>query len=253
MCPFGAGQAGVEMSHAEAIVGAPAAIRVGPAGLVVVEAAGGAAAPELVGRGGKRVLATVLFTDIVGSTRRAFELGDRRWRDVLQAHEASVRRYVRAHGGCVVKSLGDGHMAAFTGPARAIRCGFGVHEHAESLGLQVKAGVHTGECELIEDDLAGVAVHIGARLVDKARPGEVLATGAVRDLVMGSGLEFEHRGTHELDGVPGLWTLHAATRGGAEEAERHSWSRFVQGASALPGLVRGVVRAGRAVGATRRR
>jgi class 3 adenylate cyclase len=148
-----------------------------------------------------------MFTDIAGSTKRAHELGDRRWGNLLRAHDLSVRRQVAAYGGRVLKSLGDGYLATFDGPARAIRAGCAVGREAEALKLGVKIGVHTGECELMGDDVAGMAVHIGARVLSKARPGEVLATSVVRDLVVGSGIEFAHRGAHELNGVPGVWTL----------------------------------------------
>ena len=160
-----------------------------------------------------RVLATVLFTDIVSSTERAAELGDHRWHELLEAHDLSVRRHVEAHGGRVVKNLGDGYLATFTGPARAIRCGREVAEDAASLGLQLTVAVHTGECELFGDDVAGIAVHIGARVLEKARPGEILVSSSVRDLVVGSGIQFTNRGTHELKGVPGRWTLLAVDPG----------------------------------------
>jgi class 3 adenylate cyclase len=160
-----------------------------------------------------RALATVLFTDIVGSTERASALGDMRWRELLESHDSGVRRQVDAHGGRVVKSLGDGYLATFDGPARAIRCGGAVAEDADALGIEVRAGVHTGECELLGEDIGGMAVHIGARVAAQARPGEVLVSSAVRDLVVGSGIEFDERGTHELKGVPGSWTLLAARDG----------------------------------------
>jgi pimeloyl-ACP methyl ester carboxylesterase len=161
-----------------------------------------------------RVLSTVLFTDIAGSTERASELGDRRWRELLAAHDAGVHRQVETHGGRVVKSLGDGYLATFDGPARAIRCAGSLAQDAGSLGIELRAGVHTGECEQLEDDMGGMAVHIGARVADQAAPGEVLVSGAVRDLVVGSGIEFEDRGTHELKGVPGSWDLLAVADGG---------------------------------------
>jgi pimeloyl-ACP methyl ester carboxylesterase len=160
-----------------------------------------------------RALATVLFTDIVSSTQRAAELGDRRWRELLATHDTDVRRQVEMHGGRVIKSLGDGYLATFDGPARAIRCGGAAVEDAGSLGVEVRAGVHTGECDLLGEDVGGMAVHIGARVAAKAGPGEVLVSSAVRDLVVGSGIEFDDRGTHELKGVPGSWNL-LAVRGG---------------------------------------
>jgi class 3 adenylate cyclase len=154
-----------------------------------------------------RVLATVLFTDIVSSTDRAAELGDQRWRELLEAHDLAVRRQVEAHGGRVVKSLGDGYLATFNGPARAIRCGCELAEDAKSLGLQLRVAAHTGECELVGDDVAGIAVHITARVLEKARPDEMLVSSSVRDLVVGSRIKFTERGTHDLKGVPGRWTL----------------------------------------------
>jgi class 3 adenylate cyclase len=163
-----------------------------------------------------RVLATVLFTDIVESTKRASELGDRRWRELLDAHDATARRQVETHGGRVVKSLGDGHLATFDGPARAIRCARALADDADSLGIQIRAGVHTGECETMGDDVGGMAVHIGARVMSEAGPGEVLVSSAVRDLVVGSGIDFIDRGAHELKGVPGRWALLAVGDGGTE-------------------------------------
>jgi len=154
-----------------------------------------------------RVLATMLFTDIAGSTERAAELGDDRWRALLDSHNELVRRQLAAFGGREVKTLGDGFLATFDGPARAIRCACAIREEIGSLGIRVCAGVHTGECELIGADVGGMAVHIGARIGAWAAPGEVLVSGAVRDLVVGSGIEFADRGTHELKGVPGEWQL----------------------------------------------
>ena len=162
-----------------------------------------------------RVLATVLFTDIVDSTRRASQLGDKHWRELLASHDQGVRRQVDMHGGRVVKSLGDGYLATFDGPARAIRCGGEVVDDAGSLGIEVRAGVHTGECEQLGEDVGGMAVHIGARVAAEAGPGEVLVSSAVRDLVVGSGIEFEGRGTHELKGVPGSWNLLAVRERGS--------------------------------------
>jgi class 3 adenylate cyclase len=173
-----------------------------------------------------RVLSTVLFTDIAESTRRVSEIGDARWRELLEAHDLSVRWQVAAHGGRVVKSLGDGYLAVFESPAHAIRCGRSLGDDAESLGVRVKVGIHTGECEAIGDDVAGMAVHIAARVVSKACPGEVLATSAVRDMLVGSGIAFTDRGAHELRGVPGVWSLlaveHTATSVAdhQEDAER---------------------------------
>jgi class 3 adenylate cyclase len=159
-----------------------------------------------------RVLATVLFTDVVGSTERAAELGDARWRMLLERHDALVRRLVELHGGRVVKAMGDGHLSAFEGPARGIRCALALREESE---LPVRAGLHTGECEALGDDLGGLAVHIGARVGALAGAGEVLVSGTVKDLVVGSGLAFSDRGEHELKGVPGRWRVHAVGAAGA--------------------------------------
>jgi class 3 adenylate cyclase len=156
-----------------------------------------------------RVLATVLFTDIVGSTERAHELGDRRWRELLEAHNTAVRRQLERFRGRELDTAGDGFLASFDGPARAIRCARASIEAVRGLGLEIRAGVHTGECELAGDKLAGVAVHIGARVAGQAGPGEILVSGTVHDLVAGSGLEFEDRGPAELKGVPGEWRLFA--------------------------------------------
>jgi class 3 adenylate cyclase len=160
-----------------------------------------------------RVLSTVLFTDIVGSTKRAAELGDRRWRDVLDEHDALVVERLGVYRGRRVNSigLGDGVLATFDGPARAIRCAQAICEGVRSLGLQARAGVHTGEVELRGDDISGMAVHIGARVSALAGPDEVLVSGAVPSLVAGSGLVFEDRGEQLLKGVPGSWRLFAAT------------------------------------------
>jgi class 3 adenylate cyclase len=156
-----------------------------------------------------RVLATVLFTDIVGSTKRAAELGDRRWRELLHEHDSLVRRELERFRGRFVKSTGDGVLATFDGPARGIRCAGRVVECVRELGLELRAGLHTGESEVIGDDVGGLAVHIGARVSQAAGPGEVLVSSTVKDLVVGSGLEFDDRGTRELRGVPGEWRLFA--------------------------------------------
>jgi class 3 adenylate cyclase len=156
-----------------------------------------------------RMLATVLFTDLVGSTERATQLGDRRWRDLLEQHHASVRRELTRFDGQEVDTAGDGFFATFDGPARAIRCAQAVIESVRPLGLDVRAGLHTGEVELADRKIAGIAVNIGARVAARAGAGEVLVSGTVRDLVAGSGLEFEDRGAAELKGVPGEWRLFA--------------------------------------------
>ncbi len=157
-----------------------------------------------------RVLATVMFLDIVGSTQRAVELGDARWRDLLAAHQTAVRRELTQFGGREVKTLGDGFLATFDGPTRAIRCGQAIVAAARSNGLEVRVGLHSGEVELIGDDVGGVAVHVAARVGGLAHPGEVLATTTVKDLVAGSGIRFVNRGTHRLKGVDDEWRLFAA-------------------------------------------
>jgi class 3 adenylate cyclase len=156
-----------------------------------------------------RILATVLFTDLVGSTARAVELGDRRWRDLLDQHHASVRRELARFDGIEVDTAGDGFFATFDGPARAIRCAQSIVDAVRPLDLEVRAGLHTGEVELADGRIAGVAVNIGARVAARADAGEVLVSGTVRDLVAGSGLEFDDRGVAELKGVPGEWRLFA--------------------------------------------
>ena len=154
-----------------------------------------------------RVLATVMFTDIVDSTSRAAELGDRRWRDLCDAHDREVRRLLERYRGREVKTLGDGFLATFDGPGRAIRCASDLREAVRSVGLEVRAGLHTGEVELSGDDITGIAVNIGARVGAQAGANEVLVSQTVKDLVAGSGLEFEDRGEHDLKGVPGPWRL----------------------------------------------
>jgi len=158
-----------------------------------------------------RVLATVLFTDIVGSTERAATLGDRAWIELREAHHAIVRRELGQFRGREVDTAGDGFLATFDGPARAIRCAGAVAEAVRELGLEVRAGVHTGEVELTGDKVGGIAVHIGARVAARAEPGEVLVSSTVRDLVAGSGISFADRGAAELKGVPGEWRLFSVT------------------------------------------
>jgi class 3 adenylate cyclase len=156
-----------------------------------------------------RVLATLLFTDIVGSTARAAELGDRRWRQLLDEHDATVRRELTRFGGREVDTAGDGFFASFDGPARAIRCARGIDEAVVPLDLQVRAGVHTGEVEIRGSGLGGLAVHIAARVAALAGAGEVLVSGTVKDLLAGSGIDFDDRGERELKGVPGTWRVFA--------------------------------------------
>jgi class 3 adenylate cyclase len=159
-----------------------------------------------------RVLATVLFTDIVDSTAHASRLGDGRWRTLLDEHNAIVRSELDRWRGTEIKTIGDGFLARFDGPARAVRCAAEIIESVSPLGLTVRAGLHTGECELVADDVAGIAVHIGARVMACADAGEVLASSTVKDLVAGSGLRFCDRGTHDLKGVPDRWHLYALDR-----------------------------------------
>lgn len=159
----------------------------------------------------ERVLATVLFVDIVGSTERAAQLGDRRWHELLDKFYSVARRQLERFRGREIDTAGDGFFAAFDGPARAIRCAAAICSGIRSLGLEVRAGVHTGECEVMGEKIGGIAVHIGARVAGHAGPDEVLVSGTVKDLVAGSGIAFDARGVHALKGVPGEWNLFAVT------------------------------------------
>jgi class 3 adenylate cyclase len=159
-----------------------------------------------------RVLATVLFTDIVGSTARAAELGDARWRELLGAHHDVIRRQLVRFRGKELDTAGDGFFASFDGPARAIRCACAVTEAVRELGIEVRAGLHTGECEQMDGKVGGIAVHIGARVASEAEPGEVLVSSTVKDLVAGSGIAFAERGSFQLKGVPDEWRLYAVAR-----------------------------------------
>ena len=161
----------------------------------------------------ERVIATVLFTDIVDSTRQAAEMGDRRWKDLLSQHNQLVRMELERYGGREVNTAGDGFLATFDSPRRAIECARAAGEAVRSIDLEIRAGVHTGEIELSEGDVQGMAVHIGARIAAKANGGEVLASSTVKDLLAGSTFAFEDRGEHELRGVPGAWRLFAITTG----------------------------------------
>ncbi len=161
-----------------------------------------------------RVLATVLFTDIVDSTKKASELGDARWKELLRAHDERVRTELSRFRGVEVKTTGDGFLATFDGPARAVGCAQAIAESVRNLGIEIRAGCHTGEVELLAGDLGGIAVHIGARVAALAGAGEVLVSSTVKDLVVGSGLRFDDRGLHELKGVPGQWRLYAVMRRG---------------------------------------
>jgi pimeloyl-ACP methyl ester carboxylesterase len=158
-----------------------------------------------------RILATVMFTDIVDSTRRASAAGDRRWRELISRHDELTRRQLDRFRGREVKTLGDGFLATFDGPARAIECACAIRDGVAPIGLEVRAGLHTGECELVGDDVRGMAVNIGARVGALADPNEVLVSSTVKDLVVGADVEFTERGEHELKGVPGTWRLYAAT------------------------------------------
>jgi class 3 adenylate cyclase len=157
------------------------------------------------------MLATVLFTDIVRSTDRAAELGDRAWRELLAQFERVVERELVRYRGRLENRTGDGVLATFDGPARAVRAALSIRDGARALGLETRAGVHTGECEVMANGLAGIAVHLTSRVMSAAEPGEVLTSATVKDLVVGSGLEFSDRGAHQLKGVPGEWALYAVT------------------------------------------
>ena len=160
-----------------------------------------------------RVLATILFTDIVGSTAKAVELGDARWRQLLEDHHSTVRRLLLRYRGTELDTAGDGFFAAFDGPARGIRCARAITESVRDLGIEVRAGLHTGECERMNAKVGGIAVHIGARVAAEAGPGEVVVSSTVKDLVAGSGIPFRDRGAAELKGVPGEWRLFAVESG----------------------------------------
>jgi class 3 adenylate cyclase len=156
-----------------------------------------------------RVLTTVLFTDIVDSSKKAAEMGDRAWHKLLDAHDAVVRTQLERFRGREIKTTGDGFLATFDGPARGTRCASELVLGLRSLGLAIRAGLHTGEVEVREDDIGGIAVHVGSRVADLAGAGQVLVSSTVKDLVAGSGIEFDDRGEHELKGVPGTWRLFA--------------------------------------------
>ena len=161
---------------------------------------------------GARVLATVLFTDIVGSTEKAAALGDHRWHDLLDTHHTAIRRTLSRFRGHEIKTTGDGVLATFDGPARGVRCACAIADEIRPLGIEVRAGLHTGECEVIGNDIGGIAVHIGARVAALAGASEVLVSSTVKDLVAGSGLRFGDRGNHSLKGVPGDWRIFAVER-----------------------------------------
>jgi class 3 adenylate cyclase len=171
----------------------------------------------------ERVLATVLFTDIVDSTRRAAAMGDTRWLELLEEHKRLVRHHLARFGGREVKTMGDGFLATFDGPARAVRCAIAIAEDTRDAGLDVRAGVHTGECDFTSGDVGGIAVHIASRVMGHAGAGEVVVSRTVVDLVAGSQLAFDERGTHELKGVPGEWQLYAAAVEPAEGLRDKPW------------------------------
>ena len=158
--------------------------------------------------GADRVLATVLFTDIVGSTERAAAIGDRRWRELVDEHHTRVRRELDRFRGREIDTAGDGFFASFDGPARAIRAAFAIRESVRTLEIEIRAGLHTGECEVMQGKIGGIAVNTGARVAAQADAGEVLVSSTVKDLVAGSGISFEDRGEHELKGV-GAWRLYS--------------------------------------------
>ena len=200
-----------------------------------------------------RVLASVLFTDIVGSTEHLARLGDGAWRAVVREHELLTRREVAGEGGRIIRFAGDGAFSTFPGPAAAVRCASAICNGVRALGVEIRAGVHTGECEPLRDDLAGMAVHVGARVSAAANPSEVLVSRAVRDLVTGSGLTFTARGAHELKGIPDRWELFALgdhdappTRIAVEAAPAVGDRVVMTVARSTPGLLRGLARVGNA-------
>jgi class 3 adenylate cyclase len=158
-----------------------------------------------------RILSTILFTDIVDSTAKANQLGDSRWKSLLLVHQDTIRKELSRFRGREIKTTGDGFVAIFDGPGRAVRCAHEIVEEVEKLGISVRAGLHTGECELVGNDIAGVAVHIASRVAGTAKGNEVLVSSTVKDLVSGSGIRFEDKGTHTLKGVKGRWHLYSAT------------------------------------------
>jgi class 3 adenylate cyclase len=164
-------------------------------------------APEI-----DRFLATALFTDIVSGTQKAADLGDRRWRDLIEQHHSLVRRELQRHRGREVDTAGDGFFATFDGPGRGIRCASRIRDGVRAMGIEIRAGLHTGECEEIAGKVGGIAVITAARVRERADPSEVLVTRTVRDLVHGSGIAFAERGAHALKGVPGEWDLYAVTK-----------------------------------------
>ena len=196
-----------------------------------------------------RALRSVLFTDIVGSTDRAAAAGDERWRALLERFSEITEELALRFNGRVVKSTGDGHLATFDGPTQAIQCAEALRSDIEPLGLEIRAGIHIGECELIGDDIGGMAVHIAARILGEASAGEILVSSVVRDLVVGSGIGFETRGVHELRGVPGQWEILTVDPRGAQPGS----SEAVLASHATPSAQSGMRRSDRAVAAMARR
>jgi class 3 adenylate cyclase len=197
----------------------------------------------------RRALRTVLFTDIVASTQHLVRTGDERWRAVLHRFGESTAEATQRFGGTVVESTGDGHLITFDGPTHAIRCAEELRVEAEKLGVEIRAGIHTGECDLVGDHIGGIAVHIAARIVSHAGAGEILASRTVRDLLVGSGTGFEDRGIVELRGVPGTWQLFAVDRHGARPGSAESDLASI----ATPGPRAAMRRSDRAVGLMARR
>jgi class 3 adenylate cyclase len=200
-------------------------------------------------RQSQRALKTVLFTDIVSSTARAAAIGDERWSALLQRFGEVTTDLAERFGGTVVKSTGDGHLATFEGPTYAIRCAEALRSDAEALDIEIRTGVHTGECELIGDDIGGIAVHIAARIMSFAAPGEILVSSSLRDLVVGSGIGFDDRGSHELKGVPGQWQLLAVNPNGPQPGS----SEATLASLATPSPLSAMRRSDRAVASLARR
>jgi DNA-binding NarL/FixJ family response regulator len=201
-----------------AVAGGGALLSPGVTRRVIGAFASGQAPSFPSGSGTDRILATVMFSDIVSSTERAAEVGDRRWRDLLDRHDQLVRSQLVAHGGREIKTTGDGFLALFDAPARAIRCAMAIRDALRGLGMEVRIGLHSGEIELRGEDVGGIAVNIGARVASTGSGGDVLVSRTVRDLVAGSGIGFEDRGEHTLKGVPDRWQLFAVSR---QEPDEH--------------------------------
>jgi class 3 adenylate cyclase len=196
-----------------------------------------------------RALRTVLFTDMVASTQRAAAAGDERWRALLQRFGEITAELTQRFGGTVVKSTGDGHLTTFDGPTQAIRCAEALRDDAEALDIEIRVGIHTGECELLDADIGGIAVHIAARILGEAGAGEILVSSTVRDLVVGTGTGFEDRGSVELRGVPGTWQLLAVDRHGARKGSAEA----ILASTPTPGPRTAMRRSDRAVAVVARR